>query len=89
MTFNEFGRRVKQNASQATDHGTANAVMFVGGSLRKSGILNEAPDLKNLDDGDLIHKVDFRQVYATVLQNWLGTDPEIVLGRKFGMMDFI
>lgn len=89
MTFSEFGRRVKQNASQGTDHGTANVVMLAGGGLRKSGILNEAPDLKNLDDGDLRHTVDFRQVYATVLQNWLGTDPEIVLGRKFGVLDFI
>jgi hypothetical protein len=89
MTFSEFGRRVKQNASQGTDHGTANAVMFAGGSLRKSGVLNEAPDLLNLDEGDIKHTVDFRQVYATVLQNWLGTDPEIVLGRKFGMLDFI
>jgi uncharacterized protein (DUF1501 family) len=89
MTFSEFGRRVKQNASQGTDHGTANVVMFAGGSLRRKGSLNEAPDLAALDDGDLIHKVDFRQIYATILQNWLGTDPEIVLGRKFGVLDFI
>jgi uncharacterized protein (DUF1501 family) len=89
MTFSEFGRRVKQNASQGTDHGTANVVMLAGGSLKQKGILNEAPDLKNLDDGDLVHKVDFRQVYATILQNWLATDPEIVLGRKFGMLEFV
>jgi uncharacterized protein (DUF1501 family) len=89
MTFSEFGRRVKQNASKGTDHGTANVLMLAGGSLRKKGALNEAPDLKNLDDGDLIFKVDFRQVYATILQSWLTTDPEIVLGRKFGQLDFI
>lgn len=89
MTFSEFGRRVKQNASQGTDHGTANVVMLAGGSLKKTGSLNEAPDLANLDEGDLIHKVDFRQVYATILQNWLGTDAEIVLGRKFGLLDFV
>lgn len=89
MTFSEFGRRVKQNGSGGTDHGTANVMMFAGGSLRKKGILNEAPDLANLDNGDLIYKVDFRDVYATVLQNWLGTDAEIVLGSKFGRMDFI
>jgi uncharacterized protein (DUF1501 family) len=89
MTFSEFGRRVKQNASGGTDHGTANVMMFAGGNLRRKGILNEAPDLSNLDNGDLIYKVDFRSVYATVLQNWLGTDPEIVLGNKFGLMDFI
>lgn len=89
MTFSEFGRRVKQNASKGTDHGTANVMMFAGGSLRKKGVLNEAPDLKNLDNGDLIYKVDFRSVYATILQSWLATDPEIVLGQKFGLMDFI
>lgn len=89
MTFSEFGRRVKQNASQGTDHGTANVVLLAGGSLRKKGVINEAPDLKNLDEGDLIYKVDFRQVYATILQNWLGTDHEIVLGQKFGLLDFV
>lgn len=89
MTFSEFGRRVKQNASQGTDHGTANVVMLAGGSLKKKGSINEAADLANLDQGDLIHKVDFRQVYATILQNWLGTDAEIVLGKKFGMLEFV
>lgn len=89
MTFSEFGRRVKQNASQGTDHGTANVVMVAGGSLKRHGAINEKPDLAVLNDGDLIHKVDFRQVYATILQNWLGTDPEIVLGRKFGLLDFV
>ncbi|HEU4718501.1 MAG TPA: DUF1501 domain-containing protein [Bacteroidia bacterium] len=89
MTFSEFGRRVKQNASKGTDHGTANVMIFAGGSLKKKGILNEAPDLSDLDNGDLRFKVDFRQVYATVLQNWLGTDAEIILGQKFGLLDFV
>ncbi len=89
MTFSEFGRRVKQNASKGTDHGTANVMMFAGGTLKRNGILNEPPDLQNLDNGDLIYKVDFRSVYATVLQNWLATDSEIVMGSKFGLLDFI
>lgn len=89
MTFSEFGRRVKQNASQGTDHGTANVVMLSGGSLKNKGVLNEAADLSNLNEGDLIHKLDFRQVYATILQNWLGTEAEIVLGRKFGLLNFV
>ncbi len=89
LTFSEFGRRVKQNASQGTDHGTANCVMLAGGSLKKKGVINEAADLVNLDEGDLIHTVDFRQVYATILQNWLGTDHEIVLGKKFELLDFV
>lgn len=89
MTFSEFGRRVKQNASQGTDHGTANVVMVAGGSLKKTGAINGAANLSVLNDGDLIHTVDFRQVYATVLQNWLGTDSEIVLGKKYGLLDFV
>jgi uncharacterized protein (DUF1501 family) len=89
MTFSEFGRRVKQNASAGTDHGTANVMMFAGGNLKRKGILNEAPDLANLDNGDLIYKVDFRNVYATVLQNWLGADAKLILGSDFPRMDFV
>jgi uncharacterized protein (DUF1501 family) len=63
--------------------------MLAGGNLKNKGVLNEAADLTTLNDGDLIHKLDFRQVYATILQNWLGTDAEIVLGRKFGLLNFV
>ena len=64
-------------------------LMLAGGSLKKAGSLNEAPDLQTLDNGDLIYKVDFRQVYATILGSWMATDAEIVLGQKFGMLDFV
>jgi uncharacterized protein (DUF1501 family) len=64
-------------------------MMFAGGNIKRKGILNEAPDLSNLDNGDLIYKVDFRNVYATVLQNWLGADAELILGSKFDKLDFI
>ena len=67
VTFSEFGRRVEQNASNGTDHGTANNIFLFGGKLKEKGIINSAPDLKNLDSGDLKYEVDFRQVYATVL----------------------
>ncbi|HHG84677.1 MAG TPA: DUF1501 domain-containing protein, partial [Bacteroidetes bacterium] len=67
LTFSEFGRRVAQNASGGTDHGTANNVFVMGGQLGKSGILNAAPDLADLDQGDLKYQVDFRQVYAELL----------------------
>ncbi|TND07928.1 MAG: hypothetical protein FD123_2736 [Bacteroidetes bacterium] len=89
MTFSEFGRRVKENAGDGTDHGTANVLMLAGGNLKQKGVINEAPDLKNLVDGDLVHKVDFRNVYATILQNWLEADAEKILGRKFEKMDFV
>ena len=81
MTFSEFGRRVKQNASNGTDHGTANNLFLAGGSLKKAGIFNEAPDLGDLDKGDLKYQLDFRQVYAELLNGWLGADAgEIVSG---------
>ncbi len=89
MTFSEFGRRVSQNASNGTDHGTANHMFFVSGGLKKKGLLNAMPDLADLNDGDLKHKVDFKTVYATVLHNWLGSDDRTILGKQFEHLDFI
>lgn len=84
LTFSEFGRRVKQNGSNGTDHGTANNVFLLGGPKRSSVIYNEVPDLVNLDDnGDLRYSIDFRNVYASLLRDWLGANDEVVLGRKF------
>ena len=78
MSFSEFGRRVGQNASQGTDHGTA-APMFLCGPMVKPGVLGEHPSLADLDDGDLRHRIDFRSVYAGVLQGWLRADAKAVL----------
>ena len=89
MTFSEFGRRVAQNASRGTDHGTANSVMLMGGKLKNAGFYNGAPDLSKLDKGDLIYQVDFRQIYSTILQNWLNTDPSTILSKSFAAMNII
>ena len=89
MTFSEFGRRVSQNASNGTDHGTANNMFFISGGLKQKGLLNEMPDLADLNEGDLKHKVDFRNVYATVMNKWLGTDDNVIMGGKFEHMNFI
>jgi uncharacterized protein (DUF1501 family) len=89
VTFSEFGRRVGQNASGGTDHGTANNMFFLGGRLRQAGLLNELPNLGDLDDGDLKYRVDFRQVYATLLENWLKVDSSAVLGERFETLGFI
>lgn len=89
MTFSEFGRRVSQNASRGTDHGTANNIYIAGGQLAKAGIYNEMADLENLDDGDLIYKVDFRQIYSTILKNWLNAPAENIINQKFNTLDFI
>lgn len=89
MTFSEFGRRVAQNASNGTDHGTANQLFFLSGGLKRQGLLNALPDLTQLNEGDLQYTEDFRKVYATVLKNWLRADSAKILGWKNGIYDFI
>lgn len=83
MTFSEFGRRVAQNGSNGTDHGAANNLFLLGGRLKKPGFFNAGPDLQNLDQGDLRYSVDFRQVYAAILEEWLGAAHPPVLGHSF------
>jgi uncharacterized protein (DUF1501 family) len=97
MTFSEFGRRVKQNASNGTDHGTANNVFLVGGGLNGAAsgastlgkVFNEAPNLTSLDEGDLKYSIDFRTIYATLLRDWLKADDVAILGRKFDTLGFV
>ncbi|MEP7251206.1 MAG: DUF1501 domain-containing protein [Ginsengibacter sp.] len=89
MTFSEFGRRVAQNASGGTDHGTANNMFFISGGLKQKGLINAMPNLADLNDGDLKHQVDFKNVYATVLNKWLGADDKAILGNKYELMSFI
>jgi Uncharacterized protein conserved in bacteria len=89
MTFSEFGRRVSQNASGGTDHGTANNMFFLSGGLKEKGLLNPMADLNDLNEGDLKYKVDFKNVYATVLNKWLGADDKKILGRNFEHLNFI
>lgn len=84
MVFSEFGRRVKENASNGTDHGTAGPIILISEALKKPGVFNSMPSLSTLDDnGDLIFTTDFRRVYATALQHWLNVDPATVLGPGF------
>ncbi|TNJ47194.1 DUF1501 domain-containing protein [Tamlana fucoidanivorans] len=90
LTFSEFGRRVKQNASVGTDHGTANNVFIIGENLKKQGLYNRMPNLSNLDDnGDLKFEIDFRTIYATVLNKWLEVNDTKVLNKSFYQLDFI
>jgi uncharacterized protein (DUF1501 family) len=89
MTFSEFGRRVSQNASGGTDHGTANNMFLVSGGLKQKGLINAMPDLADLNEGDLKYKIDFKDVYATVLNKWLQADDKNILGRSFNHLDFI
>jgi uncharacterized protein (DUF1501 family) len=84
LAFSEFGRRVQQNASNGTDHGTA-APLFLFGPMVQPGILSNHPSMKqsDLDQGDLKFNVDFRSVYASVLDQWLKGDSKKVLGETF------
>ena len=84
MAFSEFGRRVPENTSLGTDHGAAGPMFLIGKPVR-GGHYGEPPSLTALDDGDnLIHTVDFRRVYATAIEGWLGFDrADEVLGGRF------
>ena len=84
MTFSEFGRRVTENANGGTDHGAA-APMFIVGNHVKAGLLGKYPSLapQDLYQGDIKYTVDFRNVYAGVLETWLKTKSTPILGRQF------
>jgi uncharacterized protein (DUF1501 family) len=88
MSFSEFGRRVAENASEGTDHGAA-APMFLAGSKVRAGLVGEHPSLDELDDGDLKHQIDFRQVYATLLERWISCDSKSVLGGNFKAIEVL
>lgn len=88
ITFSEFGRRVTENANGGTDHGAA-APMFALGGRVKPGLFGKHPSLTDLDNGDLKFNTDFRSVYGTVLEQWLGTPSAAVLGRKFPLLPIV
>jgi len=89
MTWSEFGRRVEENASAGTDHGTA-APLFVLGKSVQGAIYGEPPDLNHLDSaGNLLYTTDFRSVYATVLERWLGAPASAILGGSFDVQNFL
>jgi uncharacterized protein (DUF1501 family) len=82
MTFSEFGRRAKENGSRGTDHGSAAPMLLVGGKV-KAGVVGKHPSLTELEMGNLKHHTDFRQVYAGILDTWLGVSSKDVLGGEY------
>jgi uncharacterized protein (DUF1501 family) len=88
LAFTEFGRRVAENNGRGTDHGTAEPVFIVGAPV-KGGIYGEYPSLSNLDQGDLKYGLDFRSIYATLIEGWLGGDSNKILNGKFERMRFV
>ena len=90
LTFSEFGRRVKQNAANGTDHGAANNVFVIGKHLNNPGFYNNLASLRDLDaNGDLKYKIDFRSVYATILSQWMHVSTEGIIPTKQKTLDFI
>ncbi len=88
MAFSEFGRRVQENGSGGTDHGAAGLMLLAGGPV-KAGLHGTCPSLTELDRGDLKFGIDFRSVYATVLDGWLKAPAEAILGRKFAPLKLL
>ena len=90
LTFSEFGRRVKQNAANGTDHGAANNVFIIGKNLKKAGFYNTLASLTDLDsNGDLKYEIDFRSVYATILSKWMNVSPDGIIKSKPKTLNFI
>ncbi len=88
MAFSEFGRRVNENASGGTDHGAGGA-MFLFGDPVKGGVIGEHPSLTKLDRGDLQWAVDFRSVYGTVIDGWMGGDHKQLFGQEFKKLNLL
>jgi uncharacterized protein (DUF1501 family) len=88
MAFSEFGRRVKENSSLGTDHGTA-APLILAGDAVKPGLIGQTPSLSDLIDGDLKMSIDFRRVYATILDRWLNVPAKEVLAGEFEALDLL
>jgi uncharacterized protein (DUF1501 family) len=88
MTYSEFGRRVRENGSRGTDHGSGSC-MFVAGNKVVGGLVGKHPSLADLTDGDIKYHTDFRHVYATLLDDWLGVDSKGVLRDKYEKLPLI
>ncbi len=82
LTFSEFGRRIEENGARGTDHGEASPLFLIGGGV-KGGVYGKMPDLAGTNMGNLAYSTDFRSVYATVLERWLGRPSTTVLGGSF------
>ncbi|HEY4672572.1 MAG TPA: DUF1501 domain-containing protein [Nitrososphaerales archaeon] len=88
MLFSEFGRRAAQNGSNGTDHGKGGPMFVLGGGV-KGGMYGPEPNLNDLNDGDVNPAIDFRHVYATILEKWMGANSQKVMGQRFPLLDFV
>ena len=89
LTWSEFGRRVQENGNSSTDHGSASVVFALGNGIKR-GVYGDQPSLtKLIDNGNLSFTTDFRSVYATVMEKWLGTPSEPLLGKQWQTLGFV
>jgi len=88
LVFSEFGRRVAENASGGTDHGTAAPAFLIGNHIQP-GLHGQTPSLTDLDRGDLKYTTDFRSVYASLLEDWFEADAAAILGAKFDKLPLL
>gem|GEM_PF-2028423 len=79
---------VAQNGSNGTDHGKGGPMFVLGGGV-KGGLYGSEPSLTDLNDGDITPKIDFRHVYATILEKWMGADSSVVMGQRYPLLDFV
>jgi uncharacterized protein (DUF1501 family) len=89
VAWSEFGRRLQENASAGTDHGKAGTVFLLGDGIKGGTFYGDAPDLGDLDSGDLKTDIDFRSVYATIIRDWYGNDPDPVLNGSYENLGFM
>ncbi|HTU69501.1 MAG TPA: DUF1501 domain-containing protein [Candidatus Baltobacteraceae bacterium] len=85
LTFSEFGRRIAENGSRGTDHGEASPLFMIGGGV-KGGLYGQMPDLSDTNMGNVRYSTDFRSVYATVLERWLGRPSQTILAGNFSQL---
>jgi uncharacterized protein (DUF1501 family) len=88
LTVSEFGRSVYENVMGGTDHGAANCLFVIGANV-KGSIYGAYPDFDNLEEGALKPTIDFRQVYATILEKWLHAESEKILNGRFDTLNFV
>ena len=88
MTISEFGRTLTENGRHGTNHGAAAPLFLAGGALR-GGLIGAPPDLQDLEGDAPRSQIDFRQVYATVLERWLGCDPMPIIGQRFEPLELL
>jgi uncharacterized protein (DUF1501 family) len=90
LIYSEFGRRIKENASGGTDHGSAGPVFVFGGKV-KGGLYGDYPNFNKIDDiGDFQHAVDFRSIYASILEKWMKMPAkDVLLGQSYELLPFL